>query len=400
MTGIDRPTVTSVRETSRAVPVVDEARQGPRRGFRARLAEPGIRPWYLGAGIGLLWQSSLVAAVALSGIGLVRMVFGFVILAVLYGAFFVLGPLLRGEPLRRKVGVMLGYWAVSCVLFPIIGIDTIWLWILVTALAVFAGLPLRWSIGMSGAVIAAQLAIVAGDGFSIDIIFAPFVTLAVAASMVAGLALGRSSRSLRLANTEIARLAVIEERARFGRDLHDVLGHSLTVVTVKAELARRLVRIDPTKAEAELADIERLTRGALADLRLAVSDSRETSLDAELRSAATALAAAGIRAQLPDDPDLLSARLQPTFAWVVREGVTNVIRHSGATECRITVGPDRLTVTDDGRGPDARERVGAGDGHGLRGLRERLAVVDAELVVAPGDNGGFELTARAIGVDA
>ncbi|WP_284253017.1 sensor histidine kinase [Pseudolysinimonas kribbensis] len=125
---------------------------------------------------------------------------------------------------------------------------------------------------------------------------------------------------LRQAQHEVARLAVSEERARLARDLHDSLGHSLTVVAVKSELARKLVSRDPVRAEAEIADIERLAREGLADLRAAVAGYRDVDLEAELASARTALAAAGITAHLPDDAAVVRPELRALFGWVVREG--------------------------------------------------------------------------------
>jgi two-component system sensor histidine kinase DesK len=187
---------------------------------------------------------------------------------------------------------------------------------------------------------------------------------------------------------------VVEERARFGRDLHDVLGHSLTVVTVKSDLARRLVKIDPDRAETEIAEIEQLTRSALADLRVAVANYRDIGLDSELVAARTALTAAGIRAHLPDDSSAVDPRLQGVFAWVLREGVTNVIRHSGATGCWVSLAPDRLTVADNGRGTEAAVAL-TDNGHGLRGLRERTEAIGAVIEIGRSSHGGFELTARA-----
>ena len=146
-------------------------------------------------------------------------------------------------------------------------------------------------------------------------------------------------RRLRNAQGEIARLAVVEERARFSRDMHDVLGHSLTVVTVKSELARRLIPSDPARAEEELADIERLTRSALADLRAAVAGYREMSLSTELAAAQAGLAAADIQAHLPRNGEEVAPDLRELFGWVLREGVTNVIRHSRSQNCWVRVGP-------------------------------------------------------------
>jgi len=175
------------------------------------------------------------------------------------------------------------------------------------------------------------------------------------------------------AHQENTSLAVAGERNRFARDLHDILGHSLTVITVKAELAQRLCDIDPVRAKQELADLERLSRDALADVRRAVEGYRELTLPGELARARTALQSAEITPALPQSTDEVPSELRELFAWTVREGVTNVIRHSGARRCEITLTDERAIVSDDGRGLAATD----GDGSGLTGLRERAAAVGA-----------------------
>src|SRR5690606_543184 len=126
-----------------------------------------------------------------------------------------------------------------------------------------------------------------------------------------------------------------EERERVARDVHDVLGHSLTVVSVKAELAERLVDVDPARARAELVEIQSLTREALAEIRATVSGLRVARLGDELVAARTALTGAGIEADLPENPDVVDPRHRIVVAWVLREAVTNVVRHSGATRCTV-----------------------------------------------------------------
>jgi two-component system, NarL family, sensor histidine kinase DesK len=202
------------------------------------------------------------------------------------------------------------------------------------------------------------------------------------------------NRELAAARNEITRLAIAEERARFGRDLHDILGHSLTVVAVKAELAGKLVRLDVDRAEAEIADIERLAREALADVRTAVGGYRDVTLAGELVHARTALSAAGIDAELPEPVSGLPADRSRLFGWVVREGVTNVVRHSGASHCRIAVTPHEVRISDDGRGPVRDESSLDRIGSGLRGLRERAEAWGGSLTVGRTTNGGFDLTVR------
>ena len=199
--------------------------------------------------------------------------------------------------------------------------------------------------------------------------------------------IGRNAQLL-IAEAENAELAVENERTRFARDLHDILGHSLTVITVKAELARRLLEsgdpADRLRAQAEVGDLERLGRDALADVRRAVEGYREITLPGEIARARTALAAADVEASLPGTVDDVPTDLRDLFAWTVREGVTNVVRHAAARRCTVTVDARAVEVRDDGRGWD---EGGSDGGHGLAGLRERAAAVGATVVVRSLDPG-------------
>ena len=200
-------------------------------------------------------------------------------------------------------------------------------------------------------------------------------------------------RSIELNATrkDMAELAVQEERNRFARDLHDILGHSLTVITVKAELAGKLIEANPERAASEVADVESLARAALADVRAAVAGYRELSLAGELVSARAALQAAEIKADLPTTMDEVPEENRELFAWVVREGVTNVVRHSAAKRCTIKITANQIEVLDDGKGPTPG---GGASGHGLVGLRERADQVNAGLQVGEAPGGGFRLAVK------
>ncbi|MEZ0578972.1 sensor histidine kinase [Nocardioides sp. MH1] len=222
----------------------------------------------------------------------------------------------------------------------------------------------------------------------------PSLTLAVALAafaMTGVLRVIERNRQLIDAHATNAELAVENERGRFARDLHDILGHSLTVIAMKAELAGKLFDVDPERARTEVADLERLSRDALADVRRAVEGYRELTLPGELARARTALAAAEIEATLPGSADEVPTDLRELFAWTVREGVTNVIRHSGARHCEVVLAADRVEVCDDGPGPTAP----SGPGSGLRGLRERAHAAGATVETRRLDPGWALAVVRA-----
>ncbi|CAM3482407.1 sensor histidine kinase [Occultella aeris] len=252
-------------------------------------------------------------------------------------------------------------------------------------------LPGWWAwAGVGAILVATYLATILVPGWEVDrgLLFGT----GVAALAVWGLtmAINRNIELLRI-REENARLALEEQRNAFARDLHDILGHSLTVITVKAELAQRLLPIDQARAGAEMADVERLSRDALADVRRTVTGYRDLTLAGEIAQARTALRAAGIHADLPSSVEEVPARLRDLFAWTVREGITNVIRHSRAGTCTVTLTADTVEIGDDGRG--APEGAGSG-GHGLSGLRERAAAVGAR-VITESTASGFRL--RVVG---
>lgn len=259
--------------------------------------------------------------------------------------------------------------------------------VFITALAV-AILP-TWQ---AGVVVAASFGGITAAGYLVDG-WAPHgnnfaVLLAAAAVWSFRLAWQRQAR-LTLAERDLSELAVEEERARIARDLHDILGHSLTVISVKAELAERLFDDDPDRARTELRDLQRLSRDALADVRSTAQGIRGISLPGEIASARMALESAGIEPHLPTVADEVPSRWRELFAWVLREGVTNVIRHSEASRCDVQLDVDRISVLDDGRGPCPDD----GSGNGLDGLRQRARLAGATVTTGPGpDDRGFALT--------
>ena len=182
-----------------------------------------------------------------------------------------------------------------------------------------------------------------------------------------------ASERLRLAQDEIERLAKSAERERIARDLHDVLGHALSVVIRKAELAKRLVNVNPAQAQAEIAGVERVSREALAEIREALRGYRSHGLTAEIDGARSGLEDAGLAVECRVAAVKLTAAQDNVLALVLREAVTNVIRHAHATHCRLLVeereGRCYVTVQDNGRGGVSAE------GLGLRGISERMAAI-------------------------
>jgi two-component system sensor histidine kinase DesK len=202
--------------------------------------------------------------------------------------------------------------------------------------------------------------------------------------------IARANRELRATREELARLAVSEERLRIARDLHDLLGHSLSLIALKSELTRKLLEGDPRRAAAELEDIQSVSRTALAEMREAVQGYRRLALADALESAKSALAAARIDCELPERDVTLPVEVDSVLAWAVREGTTNVIRHSGARHCAIRVNADDgravVEIEDDGKSASA-----AGVGNGLRGLRERAQGVRGDVDAGLLPEGGYRL---------
>jgi two-component system sensor histidine kinase DesK len=196
----------------------------------------------------------------------------------------------------------------------------------------------------------------------------------------------RAECKLRAAQEENLALAAVAERERIARDLHDVLGHTLSVIVLKAELAGRLLSqqnaLDPERAALEIADVERIARTALADVREAIGGYRARGLAAEIEAARRTLDAAGVTLTAESTPSssaALSTAEETVLALALREAVTNIVRHAKASTCRLRFvcedGHRRLVVEDDGHHPLARE------GNGLRGMRERVEALGGSLQV-------------------
>ena len=189
--------------------------------------------------------------------------------------------------------------------------------------------------------------------------------------------LRQTNIALAEARAEVARLAADSERSRIARDLHDLLGHSLTTITLKAGLARRLSDTDPERAAKEIGAVEDLSRQALTEVRAAVSSYRGVTLAGELVQGRELLRASGVAAELPTATDIVDVAFQELFGWVVREGLTNVARHAHATTCSVMVSASEIEIRDNGVGGRADE------GNGLAGLRDRAKAAGASLEAGP-----------------
>jgi two-component system sensor histidine kinase DesK len=251
---------------------------------------------------------------------------------------------------------------------------------------------------LAGIVVATVVVgIVAGVSAS-DLAFDVFLTAALGVTMLGMRRMFQLIVDLRDARDEVARLTAAEQRSRFARDLHDVLGHNLSVIALKSQVARRTLRSDPDAAAAALVDVEAVARQSLGDVRDLVSGYHQRSLDEELAVADELLVAAGIEAVIDRPAALPGGAADELLAWAVREGTTNVIRHSRASHCHITVTAAdreaRLEIADDGADPAPGPRTGSGAGSGLRGLRERLGEAGGVVDAGPAVGGGFLLAVR------
>jgi len=320
----------------------------------------------------------------------------------------------------------IGYGGTWLQFFPLLGLAT----------GAAVRMPhLRWA-SLALAALAGTVGVVRDGWGGIDAAYTTWISTLVTAVV---LSLADTVRELRSAREELARRAVEKERLRFSRDLHDLLGHTLSVIVVKSEAARRLATRNLDAALTQITDIESVGRQALTEIREAVTGYRESTFTAELDRSRSTLTTAGITSTITESGPPLSPQTAALLGWVVREAVTNIVRHSGATHCAIvltgTADRARLTVTDDGpllKGPNPTPPVATGKddtdvsgsaalsedtgspspalssaadpletdphpptrGTGLIGLRERLAAAGGTLEAGPGVRGGFTVTAE------
>ncbi|HZB97507.1 MAG TPA: sensor histidine kinase [Candidatus Sulfotelmatobacter sp.] len=272
------------------------------------------------------------------------------------------------------------------------------MFVVIAATVVLPSLPAACAIAATTAAAVSLYAFQSGWGALAagwEFAVAPFAIVGFSMILIGRLVV--TVRDLEAAREEIARLAVSEERLRFARDLHDLLGHSLSAIALKTALAARLLPEVPEagRAEREIRDAEGIARGALKEVRAAVAGYRRPALAEELEGARGMLEAAGIDFRLVDEAGELPPRTDAVLAWAVREGTTNAIRHSGAGRCEIRLrrraGGVEAEMADDGRGPEGGGKATDNPGSGLSGLAERVAAEGGALEAAPGPDGGFRL---------
>ncbi|MEW2085517.1 sensor histidine kinase [Streptomyces sp. NPDC005283] len=325
----------------------------------------------------------------IGGLGL--LVFNSLYVSVVFRAF---NKEAREAPATRRLlvamtavtcGLAIGYGGSWLLFFPLLG------------LAVGSVVRGR-GLGPTVLGLSALAGVIAGvrDGWgAVNVAYGTFISGMVTAAI---LALSETVRELRDTRQELARAAVEKERLRFSRDLHDLLGHTLSVIVVKSEAARRLAPRDMDAAIIQITDIESVGRQALTEIREAVTGYREGSLATELDRARSALTAAGIEPVVRQSGPPLEPQTAALLGWVVREAVTNAVRHSGGARCEIALegAPDRvrLTITDDGRGSPADSVAATPGGTGLKGLTERLSAAGGSLEAGPSQRGGFRVRAE------
>ncbi len=299
------------------------------------------------------------------------------------------------------LALAVGAWLLTAINGPV------WGALFIYTGAVAAGrLPWRGVLLVVGAIALVTVFGGARDGMAAGDIVQALLTLGITvAATLTVVQSVRSARLLRVQREEMARhAAVAEERLRIARDLHDLLGHNLSVIALKSELARRLAPVAPERAAVEIGEVEQVARRALQEVREAVAGYRQPTLAGELAGARELLEAAGVRYRLTGD-ERASLALPPAvdaaLGWALREGITNVLRHSAATECTLRLSRDgrevALELVNDGVTPDPARSDAEGielglalpNGNGLRGLSERARALGGAIEVGPLNGAAF-----------
>lgn len=304
--------------------------------------------------------------------------------------------------LRTSLTLIIGLTLLVLLLSIMNGTSFLWLFIGVSALAGMTSSFRNAFIAVTGLTLLTLGANVSMDGGITTANWLQIIPLALLVrglglDMIGFVRLSDALRELQRARGELAHQAVMEERLRMARDLHDLLGHTLSLITLKSELAGRLLEKNPPAATEQVHEVERVARQALREVREAVAGYRKRTLRGELDGARQLLEAAGVECTIEYEPQSLPPSADKVIAWVVRESVTNVIRHSRAQHCQIRITSSdedvRAEISNDG---DPRKETSTVEwGSGLFGLAERVANEGGKLEVGrqPTTNGpGFQIS--------
>jgi two-component system, NarL family, sensor histidine kinase DesK len=358
------------RDQAHPVPVPERDPQRWARGWRRGLLATGM----------LIYPAITASGVGQHATGATAVIGYAIVIAVCVGWAPTALAFARGH--RVRTWALIGVMAVLCVAELPIARD--FAFFLAVVPVSFAAVVARRHAGLivAGGAVAALVVPWAVRPWHLGPGWTPAISLVFTCLTIFGFReIALANRALVEARAEVARLASEAERARIARDLHDLLGHSLTVITVKSGLARRLAESGSPRAVEEIAAVEGLCRQALTDVRAAVSGYREVTLAGELARGRELLRAAGVVADLPAATDLVDAAQQELFGWIVREGITNVVRHARATRCAVSLWATGVEIRDDGTGAPAP------GGAGLTGLRERVAAAGGTVEAGPVEAG-------------
>ncbi|HET9862511.1 MAG TPA: sensor histidine kinase [Steroidobacteraceae bacterium] len=341
-------------------------------------------PFVILINLGWIWVWPLIARESLLGVMLPTFIATLVFVYLHLCAYF------YGGPARVRLRFIFGEYLVGYALAPfnLSGLGFLIFAFFVTAFS----MPLRHArvlIFSSIALFAAETVLLGHGWQTLAYVMTPAILLAISALYTAYT--GMQQLALRRSNEEIMRLATLAERERIGRDLHDLLGHTLSVIALKSELGRKLIDRDLGAARKEIAEVESVARDALAQVRNAISGIRSTALSAEIVAATALLEAQGLIVKCETENVKLPHDRETALALSLREAATNIRRHAQAKGVTIRVRKESAAVTvevaDDGRGG----RIVPGNG--LNGMRERLGTVGGTLTLESKENGGTLLRA-------
>src|SRR3984957_8185250 len=402
----------STTSADRAVLSAGFPERGPPAGYRTR---SGRIAGIVFTGVWLAYLIGPVVDLITQPYSPVERAAGLSIIAAFCAIYVILVPNWPSSPRYAHAGLaaLAALAAAACIVFG--GMGAASLWIFVSSAAGLLVASHRWAVRAVVAVSVCYVVFCYTGHVSMEDFLSNLLPVMFLGLVMVGLRRGfELTNELRRAREEVVQLAASEERLRLARDMHDPTGQSLSMITLKSELAARLLsRLpgspDRDRVRDEIEQVGAVRRQTLHDIREALSGYRRPTLAVEIITARAALVSAGIAVE--DDPELILASgtfdpdAEAALAWCLREAVTNVVRHSGAKHCRIGLTSDQdsvtLVVSDDGRGhvpqagPGGRLAglVAAEAGTGLRGMSERLSAAGGSLELRPDERPGFRLTA-------